>query len=540
MIYPITNRNKLMSTKYKKYNAFITRNGYVIDKKNITLDELKQLKEELYIVPEVPEEFSKDIKPYPMYHETEETITVPRYYGVKHFGSATQKFNCDTTHFKFKCELRPHQKEIVDSVLPQIIGKGGGLISIPCGGGKTILALHLAHRLGVKTLVLVHKSFLQDQWMERAKEFTNAKLGIIRQSTIDTENKDIVIGMIQSISMRDYDEHIFDQFGLIIVDECHHIASRVFSRALYKTGTQYTIGLSATPKRADGLTRVLYWYLGRTLHKEEKKPDNAVIVRKFNMQLEDALFVEKSQWSPKGLIPSMPKMITNLSKIKRRNRIIINIINTLRKNPKRKILILSGRIAHLEYLKEEVDKKIAEDEKSGKLIAGECRTCYYIGKLKQSERVDAETNGDILFASYEMAQEGFDVPRLNTVILATPKKAITQAIGRVMRRILTESDLKPLIVDVCDILSTFTNQGKSRFNLYKKNGYSINEFMVDNDFIVGIDDFNKGNKILESDNTKLSTIFNEENLDKTNSNVSTYSSNVVRFTQDDFQDCMFD
>lgn len=526
--------------KIIKVNAFISRKGYVIDKKSISLDDLKQIKEDLYITPDIPEEFSKDIKPYPMYHENEETITLPRYYGVKKFGGVPQKFNASATKFKFTQELRPHQKEIIENVIPQIIGRGGGLISLPCGAGKTIIALKISQELGLKTLVLVHKSFLQDQWIDRAKTFTTAKLGIIRQSTIDVEKKDIVIGMIQSISMKDYDQSIFDQFGLVIVDECHHIASRVFSRALYKTGTQYTIGLSATPKRNDGLTKVIYWYLGKMMYKEERKPENKVIVRKFNFMLKDKLFVEKTQWSPKGLIPSMPRMITNLSKIERRNRLIIDTIDSLRKNPKRKILILSGRISHLEYLKQEVDKKIKSDEENGKIIKGEYNTCYYIGKMKQEDRKYAETHGDILFASYEMAHEGLDINSLNTVILATPKRAITQAIGRIMRKILTESDVKPLIIDICDILSSFTNQGKSRYNLYKKNSYCINEFMVDNEYVVNMKDYNKNNKISGEDTMEISEIFSEDKLNDSKPDEVNYRDSNVKFTRNDFKECMFD
>lgn len=253
-------------------------------------------------------------------------------------------------------------------------------MSLPCGAGKTVIALYLAQKLGFKTLVLVHKTFLQDQWIDRAKSFTTAKIGIIRQSTIDTKDKDIVVGMIQSISMKSYDKEVFRDFGFIIVDECHHIASRVFSRALYKTGCNYTLGLSATPKRQDGLTKIIHWYLGKMLYREEREPESNVLVRKLELMLEDPLFVEKTQWANGKIIPATPKMITNITKIKRRNQIIIDIIDTLRKDPKRKILVLSNRIAHLEYLKDRCDSLINQDIKDGKLLENECQTYLYVGK----------------------------------------------------------------------------------------------------------------------------------------------------------------
>lgn len=500
---------------HKKVKAYISRKGYVIDKESISLNDIKMIKEELYIMPEVKEEFASDVKPYPMYHEFEKHIIVPRYYGVKKFGDVEKKLAMKKNNFKFTGTLRDYQIKIVDEILPKIIGRGGGLISLPCGRGKTVIALNLAHKLGLKTLVLVHKTFLQDQWIARAQEFTTAKIGIIRQSKVDVENKDIVIGMLQSVSMKNYDAEIFNSFGLIIVDECHHIASRVFSKALYKTGTLYTIGLSATPQRSDGLSKVIYWYLGRMLYCEERNSNCNVIVRKLSMILDDPLFVEKTQWTPKGTIPSLPKMITNLSKIKRRNKVIVNVINTLRKNPKRKILILSNRISHLEYLKKKIDRLIEKDVKNNKILKNECNTFYYIGKTKQDERKQAENNGDIIFASYSMAQEGLDISSLNTLILATPQRSITQAIGRIMRKILSDTDIKPLIVDICDHLSSFLYQCYSRTNLYKKNKYNIQEYVFDNNYQVPIQKYLKSNKKIDkSDHIKISEIFSKNELDK--------------------------
>lgn len=499
-----------------KMDAIIERTGYVINKNTISLSDIKLIKEELYITPEVREEFAKDIKPYPMYHEFEDKIIVPRYYGVKKFGDTKKHFVHTKTSFEFGGELRQYQLDIVDDVLPKILGRGGGLISLPCGRGKTVIALYLAHKLGLKTLVLVHKTFLQDQWIARAKEFTTAKIGIIRQSTIDIKNKDIVVGMIQSISMKSYDPKIFDQFGLIIVDECHHVASRVFSRALYKTGTQYTIGLSATPHRSDGLSRVIYWYLGKMLYSEERNSNCNVIVRKLSLHLKDPLFVEKTQWSPKGQIPAIPKMITNFCKIKRRNDIIISVINALRKNPKRKILILSNRIAHLEFLKSEVDKLIQKDVDDGKLLKNECNTFFYIGKTKQTERKQAENIGDIIFASYSMAQEGLDIGTLNTLVLATPQRSITQAIGRIMRKILSESDIKPLIVDICDYVSSFIYQCYARVRLYKKNKYNIQEYVCDDTYQNTLSDYNKlCEKVVKENNVKITKIFSDDELNNT-------------------------
>ena len=150
--------------------------------------------------------------------------------------------------------------------------KGGGLLELHTGYGKTVCGLKIIAELGVKTIIIIHKEFLLRQWIERIEQFLpDAKVGRIQGSKIDVEDKDIVIGMLQSLSMKDYDISLFNQFGLTIVDECHHIGAEVFSRALFKIVTKYTLGLSATMKRKDGLTKVIKMFLGEVVVKKRKE-----------------------------------------------------------------------------------------------------------------------------------------------------------------------------------------------------------------------------------------------------------------------------
>ena len=94
------------------------------------------------------------------------------------------------------------------------------------------MGLYIAHHYKVKTLIIVHKTFLLNQWIERINEFTDAKVGIIQQNKIDVEGKDFVVGMLQSIAKEKYDEDIFMDFGMVIFDEAHHAPSKYFSKAL--------------------------------------------------------------------------------------------------------------------------------------------------------------------------------------------------------------------------------------------------------------------------------------------------------------------
>ena len=458
-------------------NIILTREGFLIQKKNVDIQILNKIKKDLTVKPKVNKEYCDEIKPYPIYTETEKTICIPRYYGFELLGkhSKTKNFLAKKIKFDFLFTLRDYQIPITKICLDKIKKTGGGLIQLPCGRGKTITAIYLASVLKVKTIVVVHKTFLQNQWYDRIKESTNAKIGIIRQKKIDIENKDIVIAMLQSLSMIDYDKNIFKDFGFAIFDEVHHTGSRVYSNALKKIGCKYTLGLSATPERTDGLTKVIKWYLGDFIYREEHKNEIHVNVLKFKFKSDHKLFQEKKRWIKGSVKPDLVKMITNICNLEERNKFISIIINFLRNQKDRKILLLSDRIKHLEDLKKLVDNNIKDDEKKGLIDIDEIKTAFYIGRMKSYELIDAE-EADILFASYKMAEEGLDIPSLNTLIFATSKKKIEQCVGRILRK----KDSNKLIIDITDMLSRFKNHSHIRHNFYLKNEYNINTFNYTN------------------------------------------------------------
>jgi superfamily II DNA or RNA helicase len=491
----------------------LTRHGLVIHKKDISESKLKNIIQELTVK---PLSFNDDAKPYKLYKENTDTICVPRYYGTKIFGKPTKIcMKSEKANIIFKGELREYQNNIIDKCIPEIKQNGGGLISIGCGGGKTVLALKIASMLGLKTLIVVHKTCLYDQWIERANQFCpDSKIGIIRQNKIQVEGYDMVIGTIQSISMKDYDPKIFQGFGLVIYDEAHTCPSRVFSNALYKTGGKYTLALTATPNRVDGLGKILHWYLGDTIFKGKRKIDHNVISKVFNYHSTDKLFTEKKSWNmkQKKMCPSMPKMITNLSKINQRTQHIINMINEIRKDPMRKILILSHRLDHLDVLKKAVDKSIKNDIEKGIMDENECRTAYYNGKLKKDERKYAEDSGDIIFATCQIANVGLDIARLNTVILATPQKEVTQAVGRIMRKVLENGDIRPLIVDFSDMLSIFRRHSVDRVTGYKKSKYKVENYYLYNDKIVNNKEYDELINGIDNNDPKDDIEYNQKQL----------------------------
>lgn len=480
-----------------------TRQGYILSKDELDKKQILKIRKELTVVPKLNPDYTDGIEGFEVFNEDKNYICVPKYYGIEKFGKPVKnKIKHEKIDICFKGNLRPNQQEVADICIKKIKKFGGGILSLPTGYGKTVLALHIAKQLGVKTFVLVNKTFLQDQWYDRIKSFTDARIGMVRQSKTDVKNKDIVIGMLQSVSLIDYDPEIFKDIGLLIVDECHHNASRVFSKAFLKIGATYTVGLSATPERADGLTKVLHWHLGDILAQIVRKGDRNVLIKTLKYESNNELYCEKKRWFKGNIKPDAIKMVSNLCKIPERNTLLINSIYYLMQQYERKILILSDRIEHLNTLKNGLDKMIKKDISDNKIDEDEYKTAYYIGKMKQYELEDA-SEADVIFASYAMAAEGLDIDKLNTLVLATPKKNVIQSIGRILRKPIKEGMINPLIVDVFDEFSIFKNWSLVRQNYYDKCKYKIMTYQAYNEKVITIEEYLKMNGIISKKAKKV-------------------------------------
>ncbi len=280
-----------------------------------------------------------------------------------------------------------------------------------------------------------------------------------------------------------------------VVHNCHHVVSNVFSRAMFKINPKYTIALSATPTRADGLTKVLHWFLGGTIIKVARKCDNVVFAKSFDYDTNNPLFVEKKRRFNGVIKPDTVKILSNLCLVDERNRFISNIINELRKNDDRKILVLSKRIDHLKILKTMVDVMIKVDIENGLLCEDEITTSMYIGGLKPWQLKDAE-EATIIFGSYAIANEGLDIGSLNTLVLATSIKDPVQAIGRIMRKQISDGEINPLIIDIGDKLSFFESWSKQRISYYNSNKYVVDKIQVYNDKCISMYDYMVKNKII--------------------------------------------
>jgi superfamily II DNA or RNA helicase len=340
---------------------------------------------------------------------------------------------------------------------------------------NTSISLYLIVELGVKALIIVNKEFLMDQWKERIQQFIpNARIGLLRQKKIDIQDKDIVIGMLQSIAMCKYDSSIYDSFGITFYDEVHCVPSKIFSKALRKINTRYHFGLSATPNRQDGMTKVTNLYIGPIIYKvdtrkEKKNPKNVhVFTVSFDNLPEGKLYKNLLNYQGK---PDVVKMISNITQCQKRLKLISIILRYFIKD-KRHILVLSDRIQYLRDIEEQINKDLL-----GKIPF---KIGYYIGGMKEKERKESEKS-DLLLASYSMAKEAMDIPILDTLLMVTSKSNIEQSIGRIQRKMVYPDERPPLVIDFLDNFSSFKSQYNKRVLFYKKNNYTMFDFLFNNE-----------------------------------------------------------
>lgn len=465
--------------------TILTRDGYLLLKSKFKEAELAMIKKELTVKPQISYSIGvkTKIEEFPVFKENDTYLSIPKYYGLKYIGKPEKKDEVKgmKVKFKFTGTLRPRQIEIVESVITHMKNNDGGGICVGCGWGKTVMGIYIAKKQKKKTLVMVHKTFLLNQWKERFEQFTNAKVGIIQQNKIDVEGKDVVIGMLQSIAKEKYDDDIFRDFGMVIFDEAHHAPSKFFSKALPIIACKKTLFLTATPKRSDSLEKVLYWYFGDIIYKAPPSKNINVNVNIYNYSIKHDKFKESYMRFTKEV--NKAQTITRLSKISKRNKFIIELLEETLEEDGRKILVLSDRIEHLNKLKEVLDKKDIDSN-------------FYIGGMKQV-KLDESAKSTVILASYGMASEALDIPTLNTLFMVTPRRNIEQSVGRILR---AKTEIEPLIVDLVDQLPSFNNQGMHRRKFYKKLNYNMKLFTVDENEIVAETDLSSDNNSVCSTN----------------------------------------
>lgn len=321
---------------------------------------------------------------------------------------------------------------------------------------NTVMALKIIALLGKKTLIIVHKEFLMNQWIERAQEFLpGAKIGRIQGSVFDIQGKDIVLGMLQTLYDRELPDGAFDSFGLTIVDEVHRIGSEQFSKTLLRTITPNMLGISATVDRKDKLTKVLYMFIGEKIYTEKREDEDPVCVRAIEYISADPEFNE-TEFDFRGH-PKYSTMISKISDFGPRSDFIVKVLaDLIVENQDGQIMVLCHNRSMLTYFYNAIQHR------------GFASVGYYVGGMKQVDLQETEGK-QIVLATYAMAAEALDIKTLSILVMASPKTDITQSVGRILR---VRHD-NPIVVDIVDRHDLFQNQWKQRKTFYRKCNYRI-------------------------------------------------------------------
>jgi superfamily II DNA or RNA helicase len=451
-------------------NRVLTVKGYALKKSLLTEKEATELRKTLTVAPKVLDKFQWGVSHFPIYAESKTRFYVPRQWGIKKYGEPEATIVPvgrplpDTITWNSSFAPHDFQQEIMD----QFIQRGAnGLICVPCGYGKTFMALRIALTLGMRFLIIVDKEFLMNQWKAEIERFLHgARVGILQaeQVQIDAEKYDITIGMIQTICRREFPDSFFDEYGFTIFDECHHLGASYFCRALQRIQTHNMLGLSATPDREDGLSFVFESFLGEAVYKKtQRDPDREAVVRAVWFHSEDPAYAEVPL-NGRGE-PVTAKLLNQVADYEPRNRKILSLVEEYAADPRRFLLLLSDRISQLDWFYEQLT--------THPVLSATFKVGYYIGGMKQAVLDQNADTCRLLLATYQMASEAFSVKRLNTVILATPRKNVQQSTGRVFRERMDERKVPPHIVDIIDSHDCHKRRWYVRQKFYKECEYTM-------------------------------------------------------------------
>lgn len=364
--------------------------------------------------------------------------------------------------------LYDYQQEAVDAAYRARYG----ILQAPAGCGKTQMGLALIQRYGVKALWLTHTKDLLNQSKERAEKYMDKSLiGTITEGRVDI-GSGITFATVQTMSKLDLREYR-NEWGVIICDECHRVCCSangvaMFEKVLNSLACGHKYGLSATVHRADGLIKATFAMIGRVIH---TVPENAVeaLVEPVSIQVvqTDAQFPEDALKNDGTLV--WARIINGLCADDGR---CACIADKIIENRAYSCLILSDRLSHLETLMGMLPEDMRRD---AVMISGNMTTKK--GKAEREAAIEQMRTGEkkYLFATYTLAKEGMDIPRLERLFLATPQKdeaVIIQALGRIARKY--EGKAKPVCIDFVDKdIGIMVGMYKKRMRIYREKGVEM-------------------------------------------------------------------
>ena len=406
---------------------------YLIDK--ISADERLKISQDLYF--EKPEKFNSE--PIYGYDINDNKVYVPFNYALQ-FGWAKRPKNLPKANMKFEGKLRPLQVKVSEEMKVLLNKQSSCILSLYTGGGKTFTSIYIACKLKLKTLIIVNRVILIKQWKETiVKASPLSKIQIIYTKTKMDLDADFYI--INAINVYKKGREFFKDIGCIIADEIHLLATNVLSKCFFYIYPRYLIGLSATPKRPDGMDKMLYAFFGKDIihYKLYRKHQ----IYKITTGLKPEFTIARNgkiDWN---------SLLNWQAQCEERNNKIVQIVID---NPDRIFLILCKRIIQVELLVE--------------LLKNKNET---VSSLTGSKKT-FDTTARILIGTVQKCGVGFDHPRLNSLIIAADLlEYFIQYLGRVFR---TEK-VEPIIFDLVDDHAILYKHYLTRRRVYIDHGGSI-------------------------------------------------------------------
>lgn len=366
--------------------------------------------------------------------------------------------------FPGEVPLYDYQKEAVEAMRVA----GCGILKSPCGSGKTQMGLALAAKLGRKTLWLTHTADLLNQSYERAAQyFPEEILGKITGGKVFLGSH-ITFATVQTLAKLDVSAYKY-AWDTVIVDECHRVSGspasmKQFYRVINRLAARYKYGLSATVYRSDGLIKSTFAALGDVQYQVPEAAVKEKTIQVAVKRIDTGVEISRSCLDTDGTL-SYQKLMEYLTGNFSRNE---RILEDLAVNSGHFNLILSDRLLHLKQLMAVMPVDL---RKEAVMIDGKMTSKAQ--KAQRQKAIEEMRTGKkhFLFASFSLAKEGLDIPRLDRLYLTTPKKdyaVVTQSIGRIARTFEGKQDA--VCYDYVDAISFCENQWKRRKSSYRKAG----------------------------------------------------------------------
>lgn len=416
-----------------------------------------------------------------LFEESDEELTLPRglYEPLKKEFPNLEIQDFRRSHDGIKVEFEGQLSFRQELALSDLLTHDNGLLCAETGFGKTVLGAALIAQRKRKTIILVHNKQLLDQWIERLSQFLHFEekeavrytptgrekpIGHIGQfgGTKKWRSKLVDVVMIQSLFQQENLPAFFEDYDMMLVDECHHVTALMFEKVVAQFAGKYLYGLTATPERKNGHEPIVYQRIGEIIHQAEKEQSHFLrnLTLKFTNfgKLEpekshSSSFVEISDWVATDHI---------------RNGMIASDIQHLMREG-RKVLIIVNRVQQMDELVKLFDDSILS------------KTFMISGKSKNKERdeilekLSSIKGAFVLLSTGKFIGEGFDLPQLDTLVLAAPlswKNNLIQYAGRIHRYFEGKEEVR--IFDYIDIHVPYLERMFQRRQVaYRKMNYQI-------------------------------------------------------------------